>query len=114
MINALFVYGSLAPHQENAHFLNALDGHWQTAYVKGEHHPHGLPGTEGYPALTLNPNSPNIQGLIFTSAQLESIFPTLDAFEGEGYTRVLTTAYLQDGRACPTFIYAYNDQDFGL
>ncbi|MDZ7924594.1 MAG: gamma-glutamylcyclotransferase family protein [Marinagarivorans sp.] len=113
MINALFVYGTLAPHQENAHFLNALDGHWQTAFVKGEHFPQGLPGTEGYPALKLGSNSANIQGLIFTSAQLESIWPVLDAFEGEGYARVLTTAYLQDGRAYPAYIYAYNDPAYG-
>ena len=109
MIQQLFVYGTLAPHQENEHLLKPLQGHWQIAFVKGDIYPQGLPATEGYPALRLNEQSPLIQGLMFTSAKLTALWPRLDAFEGEGYSRQITTVYLADGTATQAYIYAYND-----
>jgi gamma-glutamylcyclotransferase (GGCT)/AIG2-like uncharacterized protein YtfP len=109
MINRLFVYGTLAPNQENEHFLKPLHGDWQTAWVRGVIYPQGLPTTEGYPALRLNDQSPYIQGLMFSSNELTTIWPQLDAFEGEGYARLVTTARLSDGSETQTYTYAYNE-----
>ncbi len=87
MIRHLLVYGSLAPGQENAHWLKPLKGHWQVAEVKGRLYREGLTGTKPYPALILDQSAPWVAGQVFFSPRLPSLWPQLDAFEGRFYRR---------------------------
>ena len=105
-INRLFVYGTLAPGESNEHFLKDVEGNWQKAYVKGKLYKNGIGPTQGYPALILDKNAETIQGQLFHSAVLHSLWHTLDEFEGEGYMRVLCDARLEDNTIIDAYIYA--------
>ena len=109
MINALFVYGSLAPDEENEHFLKALVGRWQRAFVTGRVYSEGLRGTEGYPALDLSEVSHITEGLLFTSRQLPKLCRTLDAFEGSSYRRCIVIVRLEDGGQRRAYTYGYHN-----
>ena len=50
MTERLFVYGSLAPGESNAHVLAGIDGTWEPATVTGTLHPEGWGATLGFPA----------------------------------------------------------------
>ena len=115
MLQALFVYGTLAPGKENEHFLKPLLGRWQDAAIKGWHFPTGLKPTRGYPVVYiddgyLGDRAENIPGKIFFSRQLNSIWKKLDKFEGEGYTRVITRARLKSGNYVDAYVYALDNR----
>jgi len=105
-INRLFVYGTLAPGKTNEHFLKELKGNWQKAYVNGKLYKNGIGPTQGYPALLLDENAKLVQGQIFHSTTLHSLWHTLDEFEGEGYVRVVCNVKLDDNTAIDAYIYA--------
>ena len=105
-INRLFVYGTLAPGESNEHFLRVVKGNWQKAYVNGELYKNGIGPTQGYPALLLDKNACSVQGLLFSSEQLPSLWHMLDEFEGEGYLRVICKARLEDNSTIDAYIYA--------
>lgn len=105
-INRLFVYGTLAPGESNEHFLKDLEGNWQKAYVNGKLYKEGIGPTLGYPALLLDENEKSVQGLLFHSEQLPSLWHTLDEFEGEGYIRVECNVRLEDNTTINVYIYA--------
>ncbi|MDH5219165.1 MAG: gamma-glutamylcyclotransferase [Gammaproteobacteria bacterium] len=105
-INRLFVYGTLAPGESNEHFLKALKGSWQKAYVNGKLYKNGIGPTQGYPALLLNIKADSVQGMLFRSEQLPSLWHTLDEFEGEGYIRVECNVRLEDNTTIDAYIYA--------
>lgn len=108
MIKRLFVYGTLAPGKPNAHVLATIAGRWQPATVKGKLYEEGWGAVVGYPAVVLTENGPDVQGLLFSADELDTHWARLDAFEGNGYKRVLTTAVLEDGTAVETYIYELN------
>ena len=106
MIDALFVYGTLAPGKANGHFLKPLPGHWQSAWTYGLLYPKGIGLTLGYPAVDIS-GEDKIEGLLFTSKQLADLWPVLDEFEGEGYCRTAVTIYLTaDQQPRQAYIYA--------
>ncbi|HEY7774274.1 MAG TPA: gamma-glutamylcyclotransferase family protein [Marinagarivorans sp.] len=107
VISGLFVYGSLGPNAENAHYLAKLSGRWQKAYADGRLYPNGLPGTEGYPALDLTDTSTQAKGLLFTSRQLISRWQVLDDFEGPAYRRQIIKVRLSNGRHQLAYTYGY-------
>ena len=45
-------------------------------------------------------------GLLFRSDDLPAHWDRLDAFEGEGYDRVLTTVHLHTGEDVRAYVYA--------
>ena len=108
-LQRLFVYGTLAPGEVNAHVLEALVGEWQGASVRGSLHPQGWGQTHGFPALRLNAGAAALSGLVFQSADLPANWARLDEFEGSAYQRVETDALLTDGTLCNTCIYVLND-----
>ncbi len=108
-VNRLFVYGTLAPGEANAHFLQAVGGCWQPATVRGVLFPQGIGLTIGYPALRLDASGPLVQGLLFTSPRLANHWSMLDEFEGEGYRRCLTPVRLRGGALLPAWVYALNE-----
>lgn len=97
MAEALATYGTLAPGRENHHQLAGLAGSWLAGTVRGQLVPEGWGAALGYPALRLDPAGPEVPVWVFRSADLAAHWPRLDAFEGEGYQRVLVTADTSEG-----------------
>ena len=90
--NRLFVYGTLAPGKSNAHVLADLAGTWEKASIHGTVYQVAWGPAGGYPGILPNQYDAEVSGLIFTSDELSEHWHRLDAFEGEGYTRVLAPA----------------------
>jgi gamma-glutamylcyclotransferase (GGCT)/AIG2-like uncharacterized protein YtfP len=105
MTQRLFVYGTLAPGRPNEYILADVPGEWETATVIGTLHPEGWGAAAGYPAIVLNEQGGEVEGLLFSSESLAEHWAQLDEFEGEGYERVLTTAKLQDGTTVAAYVY---------
>ena len=106
MIPRLFVYGTLAPGRSNAQVLAPIPGHWEPATVTGTLVPEGWGAAAGYPGIILDDHGSVVAGFLFTSDSLAEHWPRLDAFEGDGYQRVLTTATRSDGTAVEAYVYA--------
>jgi len=47
---------------------------------------------------------------LFSSDQLEQFWDELDAFEGEGYKRELTTVVRKDKSEVSAFVYCFNHE----
>ena len=106
MPHRLFVYGTLAPGRSNAHVLAPIRGEWEPATVTGTLLPEGWGAAVGYPGLILNEDGAEVAGFLFSSDALDEHWTHIDAFEGEGYERVLTTATRRDGTAVEAYVYA--------
>ncbi len=102
----LFVYGTLGPGRPNEHILKEIGGEWQRAHVQGVLHEKGWGAALGYPGIELDENAGEVDGFIFSSNNLASHWADLDAFEGEGYRRVFTTATLENGDRIQAYIYS--------
>lgn len=113
MLDSLFVYGSLAPGESNEWLLADLQGQWQPAWVTGIRHADGLPTTEGFPVLILADDAPQVEGLLFTSAELTEYWPQVDRFEGIAYKRVLTEVRLGDASTQQAYVYVLNEAFVG-
>ncbi|MEO1066201.1 MAG: gamma-glutamylcyclotransferase [Pseudomonadota bacterium] len=93
----LAVYGTLAPGQINHDQLAHLSGCWTKGSVRGQLVNHGWGADHGCPGLRLDGASGLIDVSILTSDDLPSFWKTLDAFEGDGYRRVVTQAQTEHG-----------------
>jgi len=102
----LFVYGSLAPGHPNAHVLAGVPGRWEPATVTGTLHGDGWGAAMGYPGIVPGAAGGDVEGAIFSSPYLPLHWGALDAFEGEGYERVMTNARLGDGTSVDVHVYA--------
>lgn len=105
MAYPLFVYGTLAPGRSNAHVLATVPGEWTSATVIGTLVPEGWGIVKSYPAIILEKQGSAVEGLLFSSEHLPEHWDRLDAFEGEDYERVLTTAKLEDGTSVEAYVY---------
>lgn len=105
MTERLFVYGTLAPGKPNAHVLADVPGRWEPATVTGTLHAEGWGAAQGYPGIVLDDDGDIVPGLVFSSDELANHWARLDAFEGDGYERVIAKARLADGRVVEAFIY---------
>jgi len=101
----LFVYGSLAPGESNAHMLSELQGSWQKATTNGELVASGWGNAMGFPGIRLSPTGNEVPGLVFESADLTNYWHVLDAFEGKEYQRVITQVVLESGSVTEAFVY---------
>jgi len=106
----LFVYGTLAPGRSNAHVLEPIEGEWQPASVRGHLHPQGWGATQGYPAIRLDDNGPEVEGFLFSSGELEAHWPRLDHFEGKEYLRVLTSVNCGNNTVVQAYLYQLHPQ----
>ena len=109
-LQRLFVYGTLAPGEVNAHVLEPLVGEWQEASARGTLHPQGWGQSHGFPALRLDAGAAVVAGLVFQSADLPAYWARLDHFEGRAYQRVETDALLKDGIFCKTRVYVLREE----
>lgn len=85
----LATYGSLAPGKPNHHQLSDLNGRWLKGKVRGVLVAEGWGAALGFPALVLDPGGQAIDVDLFESVDLPAHWARLDAFEGDGYRRVL-------------------------
>jgi gamma-glutamylcyclotransferase (GGCT)/AIG2-like uncharacterized protein YtfP len=106
MAERLFVYGTLAPGRPNAHVLASVPGAWEAATVRGTLRAEGWGAAAGYPGIVLDERGDVVDGLLFSSDSLAEHWARLDAFEGDGYHRVLTTVRRQDGSTVGAYVYA--------
>jgi gamma-glutamylcyclotransferase (GGCT)/AIG2-like uncharacterized protein YtfP len=93
----LATYGTLAPGRVNNGQLSKLSGYWCQGTVRGRLVEAGWGAKLGFLGLILDTSGDAIEVHVFESADLPSHWPRLDAFEGEGYRRVVTQASTQDG-----------------
>lgn len=109
MTARLFVYGTLVPGRSNEHVLHDVAGHWEPGTVRGHLREHGWGAALGYPALVLDEDGQEVHGMLLSSPDLAEHWDRLDHFEGDGYTRVLTTVRRADGTAVEAQIYQSRD-----
>ena len=114
MTDRLFVYGTLAPGRPNEHMLADVPGTWESATVRGTLFPEGWGADVGYPGIVLSEEGDEVQGLVFSSADLSDHWERLDEFEGEAYVRVLASVKLASGATVDAYIYAIRGSSPGL
>jgi gamma-glutamylcyclotransferase (GGCT)/AIG2-like uncharacterized protein YtfP len=96
-LERLATYGTLAPGRPNHHQLDGLEGRWLKGHVAGTLVDAGWGASLGYPALVLDPAGAEIAVDVFESVDLPAHWARLDAFEGSGYDRVVTTVHMHKG-----------------
>lgn len=106
MTHCLFVYGTLAPGRPNAHVLADVPGKWEPATVTGTLREEGWGAEVGYPGIVLDERGGEVEGFLFSSENLAECWVRLDAFEGDGYARVLTPVRRDDGTVVDAYIYS--------
>jgi len=106
MSNVLFVYGTLAPGEENAHIMDGMEGEWRKASVRGTKHNIGWGIHKGHPGFIPDQDGDIVNGLIFTSNDLPANWVRLDKFEGADYQRISINATLENGNIIQAQIYS--------
>jgi gamma-glutamylcyclotransferase (GGCT)/AIG2-like uncharacterized protein YtfP len=104
MINALAVYGTLAPGAPNHGVIADIPGTWIKGTVNGYLHNEGWAAEQGYPAITLEPDGPELEVDLLVSDELDKHLTRLDDFEGWNYKRVTTEVETAHGMHI-AFIY---------
>jgi gamma-glutamylcyclotransferase (GGCT)/AIG2-like uncharacterized protein YtfP len=92
----LAVYGTLAPGRSNHGQMAGMAGTWTPGTVRGRRFDQGWGAAEGYPGLVLDPEGAEVAVQVFRSADLPGHWARLDAFEGEGYRRVVTPVRMDE------------------
>ena len=88
------VYGSLQPGGPNHFRLAELQGSWRTGFlVNGDLTSEGWGHALGYPGLVWSRHGPSNPLQVLVSDRLPEAWPTLDAFEGDGYIRSLAPVF---------------------
>ena len=93
----LATYGTLVPGRVNDGQLAALKGSWQRGTVRGRLVEAGWGAKLGCPGLILDPSGDAVEVQVFESPDLPDHWPRLDAFEGDGYRRVVAQINTPDG-----------------
>ncbi|MDO4251079.1 MAG: gamma-glutamylcyclotransferase family protein [Moraxella sp.] len=107
----LFVYGTLAPNRPNHHIISCIEGVWMPATTTGYLIADGWGAALGYPALIPKTQGERVQGFVFASDSLSAHWDRLDAFEGDGYERVLIKVQLDTGEVLEAFVYALSQKE---
>ena len=103
----LAVYGTLAPGRSNHHQVAMLRGTCRTGTVRGQLLPNGWGAALGYPALILDDSAEPVEAHLLESLDLPAHWARLDAFEGEGYRRVVAAVSI-GGQPVLANIYVLN------
>lgn len=104
-MNHLFVYGTLCPERENAHWLENIGGTWNKAYIHGVVHILDWGPDKGLTAIKLDSTAPKVEGFIFSTEKLAQHWDALDEFEGIQYQRVQATVELETGEQATAWVY---------
>ena len=93
----LVTYGTLAPGRVNHGQLANLEGVWSTGKIKGRLMDEGWGAAFGCPGIVLDPAGESVDVHVFESEGLPDFWPLLDAFEGDGYQRVVVEVETENG-----------------
>ena len=104
----LFVYGTLAPGRANHKILENISGLWETATLRGTLVQEGWGVAMGCPGIVPTEDGDEVEGFVFSSADLANHWPRLDEFEGEGYERVPVTVKVNGTHDVEAYVYALN------
>jgi gamma-glutamylcyclotransferase (GGCT)/AIG2-like uncharacterized protein YtfP len=104
----LAVYGTLCQGRENHHVLDGLSGGWTRGVVRGRLYPDGWGAARGFPGLVLDETGQAVAVEVLESEDLPSHWARLDAFEGDGYHRVVVTVQTGGGPV-KAFLYALSE-----
>ena len=104
MIERLFVYGTLAPGEENHHWMEPLNGHWETATAPGRVAIQTQGVHTGLPCF-IPSDVDSVEGMIFSSEELGKIWEKLDEFEGSDYGRQLISVTTAKGFKVDAYVY---------
>lgn len=110
-MSSLFVYGTLAPGERNAHIMDGMKGEWQKASVRGKRFDDGWGRGNLAPGFFPDPHGQEVTGLLFSSPDLRAHWIRLDEFEGSDYERVSIVATLESGEKVKTFVYKAVSRD---
>ena len=102
----LFVYGTLAPGEENQHIMDGMKGEWRKASVRGNRHNIGWGVHKGHPGFIPDEDGEIVNGLLFISDDLPANWARLDKFEGADYKRIPVKATLENGDITVAQIYS--------
>ena len=104
--NHLIVYGSLAPGGPNHGLVSHLPGEWHKGVVTGEFLERGWSAAMSYPALRWCPEGSEIEAYLLVSPDLDSIWKSLDDFEGLEYKRIWAPFLSSSGEVLVGNVYA--------
>ena len=93
----LAAYGTLAPGRVNHHHLAGMEGTWRKGKVKRSAHPRRVGCFNGRSRTDARPVGRNRRCGSLQSADLPRHWLRLDAFEGEGYRRLVTRVSTPEG-----------------
>ena len=102
----LAIYGTLAPGEVNHSQIAGIPGTWVEGFVRGDLRMTGWGAEYGYPALAWSPDGPRVAVKLFVAPEMERHWQRLDAFEGDGYRRILVPIENDDGIVAVANIYA--------
>jgi gamma-glutamylcyclotransferase (GGCT)/AIG2-like uncharacterized protein YtfP len=94
----LAVYGTLAPGRPNYSVIASLHGDWHPGFVCGTYYASGRAAAAGYPGIVIDPTAAPVAVDLLVADGLTSAWSDIDAFEGPGYSRRLTTVRDEAGR----------------
>jgi len=106
MNSVLFVYGTLAPGEVNAHIMDGMDGEWRKASVRGTKNNIGWGVHKGFPGFKPDEDGDVVNGLVFISPDLPANWVRLDEFEGADYKRISIKTTLENGNIIKAQIYS--------
>lgn len=102
----LAIYGTLAPGAVNHPQIAGIPGSYRDAFVRGDLRHTGWGAEHGFPALSWRADGPRVPVKVFRSDELERHWQRLDAFEGEGYCRILVPVEDDSGVVGVANLYA--------
>ncbi|MFT6308882.1 MAG: gamma-glutamylcyclotransferase (GGCT)/AIG2-like uncharacterized protein YtfP [Flavobacteriaceae bacterium] len=105
----LFVYGTLAPGEENFHLVEGINGHWESATCYGRIFTQTKGAHIGLPRFEPSIKGERVEGKIFSSTELINYWDMLDKFEGELYQRRLIPVKTGQGEELEAYVYAHID-----
>lgn len=109
----LAVYGTLAPGKSNHDQVAFLKGTWRAGTVNGRLLQKGWAFEQGYPAIVLETDGPQVVVQLFESLDLPANWNRLDEFEGAEYRRVVTVVETENG-SVEAWIYESAEFDDSL
>jgi gamma-glutamylcyclotransferase (GGCT)/AIG2-like uncharacterized protein YtfP len=108
-LERLFVYGTLAPGEDNFHLIERANGHWESASCFGRIFTQTKGAHVGLPCFEPTVDGERVEGMLFSSLELVNYWEMLDKFEGELYERRLIPVKTEKGEDVEAFVYANID-----
>ncbi|MBE1302050.1 MAG: gamma-glutamylcyclotransferase [Alteromonadaceae bacterium] len=124
-MNNLFVYGTLRPGHSNFNVISDISGTWYKASLQAFYFENGQGEYQPYPGVLLAENAfyhsasrskviTNINGYLLVADELSRYLGRLDAFEGDGYQRVIAHITCPEANENRAFVYQVTKSFFAV